>query len=105
MAKKVYWSRSESSCITYRFVVVVFEALKLLNILSMIVYVLLLNLSLVFKNPVTFFVIMVPCLIVSLKQRKTKFKQKGTNRPFALRGHVTSFLLQWKLYDFALEKR
>ena len=59
MAKKVYWSRSESSYITYRFVVVVFEALKLLNILSMIVYVLLLNLSLVFKNPITFFVIMV----------------------------------------------
>lgn len=59
MAKKVYWSRSESSCITYRFVVVVFEALKLLNILSMIVYVLLLNLSLVLKNPITFFVIMV----------------------------------------------
>lgn len=59
MAKKVYCSRSESSCIAYRFVVVVFEALKLLNILSMIVYVLLINLSLVFKNPITFFVIMV----------------------------------------------
>lgn len=42
----------------------------------MIVYVLLLNLFLVFKNPVTFFVIMVPCLIVSLKQRKTKLKQR-----------------------------
>ena len=39
--------------------VVVFEALKPLNILSMIVYVLLLNLSLVLKNPITFFVIMV----------------------------------------------
>ena len=37
----------------------VFEALKPLNILSMIVYVLLLNLSLVLKNPITFFVIMV----------------------------------------------
>ena len=73
--------------------VVVFEALKLLNILSMIVYVLLLNLSLVLKNPITFFVIMV----VSdgeLETKETKFKQKGTNRPFALRGHVTSFLQQ-----------
>ena len=39
--------------------VVVFEALKPLNILSMIVYGLLLNLSLVLKNPITFFVIMV----------------------------------------------
>ena len=27
------------------------------------------------------------------------------NRPFALRGHVTSFLWKWKLYDFAFEKR
>ena len=76
MAKKVYWSRSESSCITYRFVVVVFEALKLLNILSMIVYVLLLNLSLVLKNPVTFFVIMV----VSdgeLETKENKIQTKG----------------------------
>ena len=76
MAKKVYWSRSESSCITYRFVVVVFEALKLLNILSMIVYVLLLNLSLVLKNPITFFVIMV----VSdgeLEKKENKIQTKG----------------------------
>ena len=76
MAKKVYWSRSESSCITYRFVVVVFEALKLLNILSMIVYVLLLNLSLVLKNPITFFVIMV----VSdgeLETKENKIQTKG----------------------------
>ena len=27
------------------------------------------------------------------------------NRPFALRGHVTSFLWNWKWYDFAFEKR
>ena len=27
------------------------------------------------------------------------------NRPFALRGHVISFLWMWKLYDFAFEKR
>ena len=27
------------------------------------------------------------------------------NRPFALRGHVTSFLWKWKWYDFAFEKR
>ena len=76
MAKKVYWSRSESSCITYRFVVVVFEALKVLNILSMIVYVLLLNLSLVLKNPITFFVIMV----VSdgeLETKENKIQTKG----------------------------
>ena len=76
MAKKVYWSRSESSCITYRFVVVVFEALKLLNILSMIVYVLLLNLSLILKNPITFFVIMV----VSdgeLETKENKIQTKG----------------------------
>ena len=76
MAKKVYWSRSESSCITNRFVVVVFEALKLLNILSMIVYVLLLNLSLVLKNPITFFVIMV----VSdgeLETKENKIQTKG----------------------------
>lgn len=76
MTKKVYWSRSESSCITYRFVVVVFEALKLLNILSMIVYVLLLNLSLVLKNPITFFVIMV----VSdgeLETKENKIQTKG----------------------------
>lgn len=76
MAKKVYWSRSESSCITNRFVVVVFEALKLLNILSMIVYILLLNLSLVLKNPITFFVIMV----VSdgeLEKKENKIQTKG----------------------------
>ena len=76
MAKKVYWSRSESSCITYRFVVVVFEALKLLNILSMIVYVLLLNLSVVLKNPITSFVIMV----VSdgeLETKENKIQTKG----------------------------
>ena len=56
--------------------VVVFEALKLLNILSMIVYVLLLNLSLVLKNPVTFFVIMV----VSdgeLETKENKIQTKG----------------------------
>lgn len=76
MAKKVYWSRSESSCITYRFVVVVFEALKLLNILSMIVYVLLLNLSLVLKNPITFFVIMV----VSDGEFETKENKIQTKR-------------------------
>ena len=29
----------------------------------------------------------------------------GHNRPFALTGHVTSFLWKWKLYDFAFEKR
>ena len=29
----------------------------------------------------------------------------STNRPFALRGHVTSFLWKWKLYEFAFEKR
>ena len=76
MAKKVYWSRSESSCITYRFVVVVFEALKLLNILSMIVYVLLLNLSLVSKNLITFFVI----IVVSdgeLETKENKIQTKG----------------------------
>ena len=28
-----------------------------------------------------------------------------TYRPFALRGHVTSFLWKWKLYDFAFEKQ
>ena len=27
-----------------------------------------------------------------------------SNRPFALRGHVTSFLWKWKLYDFAFKK-
>ena len=27
------------------------------------------------------------------------------NRPFALRGHVTSFLWKWKLYDFFFKKR
>lgn len=56
--------------------VVVFEALKLLNILSMIVYVLLLNLSLVLKNPITFFVIMV----VSdgeLETKENKIQTKG----------------------------
>ena len=30
---------------------------------------------------------------------------KQSNRPFAPRGHVTSFLWKWKLYDFAFEKR
>ena len=57
-------------------VVVVFEALKLLNILSMIVYVLLLNLSLVFKNPITFFVI----IVVSdgeLETKENKIQTKG----------------------------
>ena len=56
--------------------VVVFEALKLLNMLSMIVYVLLLNLSLVLKNPITFFVIMV----VSdgeLETKENKIQTKG----------------------------
>lgn len=56
--------------------VVVFEALKLLNILSMIVYVLLLNLSLVLKNPITSFVIMV----VSdgeLETKENKIQTKG----------------------------
>ena len=56
--------------------VVVFEALKLLNILSMIVYVLLLNLSLVFKNPMTFFVI----IVVSdgeLETKENKIQTKG----------------------------
>ena len=56
--------------------VVVFEALKLLNILSMIVYVLLLNLSLVLKNPITFFIIMV----VSdgeLEKKENKIQTKG----------------------------
>ena len=35
------------------------------------------------------------------------FTQLGftDNRPFALRGHVTSFLWKWKLYDFAFKKR
>ena len=28
-----------------------------------------------------------------------------SNRPFALRGHVISFLWKWKLYEFAFEKR
>ena len=28
-----------------------------------------------------------------------------TNRPFALRGHVTSSLWKWKLYDFFFKKR
>ena len=28
-----------------------------------------------------------------------------SNRPFALRGQVTSFLWKWKLYNFAFEKR
>ena len=28
----------------------------------------------------------------------------SNNRPFALRGHVTSFLWKWKLYDFFLQK-
>ena len=77
MAKKVYWSRSESSCITYRFVVVVFEALKLLNILSMIVYVLLLNLSLVFKNPITFFVIIVVSDGELSETKENKIQTKG----------------------------
>ena len=77
MAKKVYWSRSESSCITYRFVVVVFEALKLLNILSMIVYVLLLNLSLVLKNPVTFFVIIVVSDGELSETKENKIQTKG----------------------------
>ena len=43
------------------------------------------------KNPITFFVIMV----VSdgeLETKENKIQTKGTNRPFALRGHVTSFL-------------
>ena len=56
--------------------VVVFEALKLLNILSMIVDVLLLNLSLVFKNPITFFVI----IVVSdgeLETKENKIQTKG----------------------------
>ena len=56
--------------------VVVFEALKPLNILSMIVYVLLINLSLVLKNPITFFVIMV----VSdgeLETKENKIQTKG----------------------------
>ena len=56
--------------------VVVFEALKLLHILSMIVYVLLLNLSLVFKNPITFFVI----IVVSdgeLETKENKIQTKG----------------------------
>lgn len=56
--------------------VVVFEALKLLNILSMSVYVLLLNLSLVFKNPITFFVI----IVVSdgeLETKENKIQTKG----------------------------
>ena len=29
----------------------------------------------------------------------------ASDRPFALRGHVTSFLRKWKLHDFAFEKR
>lgn len=56
--------------------VVVFEALKLLNILSMIVYVLLLNLSLVSKNLITFFVI----IVVSdgeLETKENKIQTKG----------------------------
>ena len=77
MAKKVYWSRSESSCSTYRFVVVVFEALKLLNVLSMIVYVLLLNLSLVFKNPITFFVIIVVSDGELSETKENKIQTKG----------------------------
>ena len=28
----------------------------------------------------------------------------NVNRPFALRGYVTSFLWKWKLYDFAFKK-
>ena len=28
-----------------------------------------------------------------------------TSRPFALRGHVISFLWKWKLYDFAFKKQ
>ena len=39
----------------------------------------------------------------------TKFAQirleLRRNRPFALRGHVTSFLWKWKLYDFFFQKR
>ena len=30
---------------------------------------------------------------------------KKSNRPFALRGHVISFLWKSKLYDFAFEKQ
>ena len=59
--------------------VVVFEALKLLNILSIIVYVLLLNLSLVFKNPITFFVI----IVVSdgeLETKENKIQTKGNKQ-------------------------
>ena len=33
------------------------------------------------------------------------FHHSDQNRPFALRGHVTSFLWKWKLYVFASEKR
>lgn len=56
--------------------VVVFEALKLLNILSMIVYVLLLNLSLVLKNPITFFVIM-GVSDGELETKENKIQTKG----------------------------
>ena len=56
--------------------IVVFGALKLLNILSIIVCVLLLNLSLVFKNPITCFVIMVvsDC---ELETKENKIQTKG----------------------------
>ena len=41
----------------------------------------------------------------SLSHEPKQHKRKQVRyRPFALRGHVTSFLWKWKLYDFAFEK-
>ena len=49
--------------------------------------------------------------VFEFRKRKTNFlccfhllREAGAwNRPFALRGHVTSCLWKWKLYDFALK--
>ena len=37
--------------------------------------------------------------------RRTRSNVLLLDRPFALRGHVRSFLWKWKLHDFAFEKR
>ena len=39
------------------------------------------------------------------RRNALRYVPMRSNRPFALTGHVTSFLWKWKLYDFAFEKR
>ena len=44
-------------------------------------------------------------LVISYRSSGEKLIKYQANRPFALRGHATSFLWKWKIYDSAFEKR